>query len=232
MNVHKLKIREQSLQVFETLKSHPKLSKFVDHRLNIPDCYSTTGDVKLIILGQDPTVKNPKSREKIKTVLNLDVNGSLLRYLGEICNSLEIDIGKNIFATNLFKNFFIAPPTTIKEINIFREFLPHWLPVLKDEINSYPEALIITLGEPLLSVLVNEDASKLVRYYWGYLSDWQTGSTSAFRYIKELDNILGRKIFPFPHQPSLRADIFLRILSFSLIKALYCANALMISMLI
>ncbi len=75
---------------------------------------------------------------------------------------------ENIYATNLFKNFFVKPPTQIKEVDVFKEFPRWWLPFLRNELNSYPNIPVITLGEPLLSALVDDGINRRVRYYWRY----------------------------------------------------------------
>ena len=62
--------------------------------------------VKLIILGQDPTIQNPNSRAKVDVVLNLDKSNSLRTYISGITRDLGIDIDKNVYATNLLKCFF------------------------------------------------------------------------------------------------------------------------------
>ncbi|MGE5437901.1 MAG: hypothetical protein ACM3O3_11780, partial [Syntrophothermus sp.] len=67
-----------------------KLKEFVNDKLGIPQVYKGNSEIKLIILGQDPTVKNEKSRSKISTVLNLDKQGALKSYLNNICNQLRI----------------------------------------------------------------------------------------------------------------------------------------------
>jgi len=87
--------------------------------------------------GQDPTVKNEKSRASITQVLNLNKLGNLYNYLSRICSGLHLDLEKNIYATNYLKNFFIVPPTQIKGISIFNEFAPYWLPMLREELAEF-----------------------------------------------------------------------------------------------
>jgi len=113
-----------------------------------------------------------------------------------------------VYATNLFKNFFIDPPTQIKEINIFLTFLPYWLPLLKDELAHYPKAPVISLGEPLLQTIVSGNVSAKVRDYWGYTKEWKAGKIGPFKHLLAEDNNLGRIIFPYPHQPSIRKQFY------------------------
>jgi hypothetical protein len=189
-------------QILIQLIQDNTLCKYIDHTLSIPKPYIGSGEIRLVILGQDPTVKDPESRKSIKTVLNLDKNGSVRAYLTRVCNGLGLDIRENIYATNLYKNFFIKPPTQINDIDIFHVFLDAWLPLLLDELRIFGEIPILTLGEPILAPLFISDIPSKVRYYWGYTPKWQSGVFEPFRYINRNDNKLSRIMFPFPHQPS------------------------------
>lgn len=205
-------IEQKTAEVYRQVISSPQLRRFVDSRLKIPKTFpetiSTVEEIRLIILGQDPTVKNEESRAKITTVLNLDRAGSLQKYLDEICKVLKIDLNRNVYATNYLKNFFIKPPSQIKEDNVFKTFAPIWFPLLQEELAQFDNVPIITLGQPVLSIIVRENAFQRVRDYWGYNDDWKTGKTLPFRYIKSDDNVLNRVIFPFPHQPSINKKFY------------------------
>ena len=74
------------------------------------------GGIQLVVLGQDPTVKNAEARGRITTVLNLDKPGSLRSYLQRVCAGLGARLDENVYATNVIKNFFTMPPTTVKEV--------------------------------------------------------------------------------------------------------------------
>lgn len=184
------------------LKKDSVLGKYIDQSLSIPPPFRGTGNIKLIFLGQDPTVKNVASRKMIKMVLNLDKNNALKRYLTEICDKLGIKLEENVYATNLYKNFFVAPPTRIREIDIIRQFAPHWLPLLLEELSEFEQTPVITLGEPILVPLTFDHASRKVHDYWGYGRNWETRPLLPFRHIKASDNKISRIVFPFPHQPS------------------------------
>lgn len=150
-------------EVLDDLVSHPHLYHFIDAQLPIPKIYCGTDTIKLFILGQDPTIKNIKSRATITTVLNLDKPGTNLHnYLSQICHRLGFDL-ENVYATNYVKNSFKNPPTRIMKIDVLKEFGPYWLPLLKEELAQFPQRPIITLGQPLLSAIVQEEASPLVR---------------------------------------------------------------------
>jgi hypothetical protein len=199
---------QRAKEIFKELVMHPDLGRYVDSNYPIPRVYRGKGEVRIVILGQDPTVKNEKSRTLIKTVLNLDRSSHLRRYLSSICDGLGLDLDENVYATNYIKNFFVHPPTQIKEINILETFTPFWLPLLKDELSQFPSVPVIILGQPLLRAVINQSASPNVRDYWGYRSDWKEGRFGELGFLKPWENILDRRIFPFPHQPSLRKQFY------------------------
>ena len=201
-------IIEKADRKFEELCRDTNLSKYIDAKFRIPKPYIGKGPIKLIILGQDPTVKNAASRQSIKTVLNLDRRGSVLVYLSDVCQKLGIVLGQNVYATNLFKNFFILPPTQIKETNIFQTFLPAWLPLLQEELAQFPDIPVITLGQPVMQTIVKPGVPILVREYWGYTTEWKDGKLEPFQFIKPAENILRRMVFPFPHQPTIRKEFY------------------------
>lgn len=196
-------IEKETELIFQQICQDERLSKFVDSSLkHIPDVFIGKGQIKLIFLGQDPTVKSKKARCDIKQVLNLDRNGKLKEYLNDICKKLGLGLEQNIYATNYFKNFFVDPPTTIHDVDIFQEFQNYWLPLLRNEINQFPNIPIISLGEPLLNSIVRNGFPRKVRYYWGYTQKWKNGVYRPFNYINFDENFLNRIVFPFPHQPS------------------------------
>jgi hypothetical protein len=201
-------IQEKATSTLELIKRDKALAKYIDSSYPIPKPFIGEGPIKLIFLGQDPTVKKTSDRVKIKTVLNLDTNKSVRAYLAGVCLKLGLDIEQNVYATNLFKNFFIHPPTQIKEINIFSEFLPVWLPLLNDELSQYENVPVITLGEPVLQAILNPEMPKKLREYWGYTKEWKLGKFGSKKFIRPSENRLGRTIYPFPHQPSLRKEFY------------------------
>lgn len=185
-----------------------QLEQYIDRNLPIPKVYCKGEDIRLIILGQDPTVKNPLSRKKVKHVLNLDKSGNLKIYIENICQILGLELDKNIYATNLLKNFFVIPPTQFKNDTLLMRFADIWLPLLYDELSCYNNIPVLTLGQPVLSLILNENSPGLVREYWGYNKEWKSGKTLQFKYVSPAGNKLGRMIFPFPHQPSITKQFY------------------------
>ncbi|MBI5892795.1 MAG: hypothetical protein HZB79_03930 [Deltaproteobacteria bacterium] len=204
----KEKVKQQAQRILDKLLSDTKIGSVIDDSNPTPDVFCGTGEIQIIILGQDLTVKDEQSRKSITTVLNLDKSGNLKRYIEKICGYLDITLDENIYATNYFKNFFIQPPTIIKNINIFREHRLYWLDLLKEELAQFPTIPIITLGEPLLETILKSSQNKKVRTYWGYNSDWKTSIDGPFQSISPKYTYLERKVFPFPHQPSIRKKFY------------------------
>jgi len=62
------------------------LENQIDTNLSVIPPYRGKGEIKLIVIGQDPTVKNDKSRSKIRVTLNLDVENSLRKYIDTASN--------------------------------------------------------------------------------------------------------------------------------------------------
>ena len=191
------------------LVADPALRPYIDSSRPLPGNFRGDGPIRLIILGQDPTVRNAKALDNITTALNLDKSGSLKTYLLKACGFLGVDLEREVFATNLYKNFFVQPPTSIDPAaRIFERCLPYWKPALDQELAEFPNAPVLILGEPLLTILACSGASAKVRHYWGYQPDWKTGAAGPFAHLPAGQNILNRLVFPFPHQPSWQKKKF------------------------
>lgn len=170
----------------------------IDDTLNPVKPYLGKGEIKLIIIGQDPTIKIEKQREKITCTLNLDKNGSLKKYIEEdICFDLGLTLD-NVYATNIFKYFYTKRPATT--FNILQDHLKENLDLLVNELEQFQNATIITLGEPALKLL--EGTSSRVQFFWDYNQKTKK-SNGNFLFSHGMGNLLGRDFFPFPHQPSL-----------------------------
>ena len=169
-------IARRAREVLKALLTDKGLAKYVDDRYDVPLPYQGDGPIRLIVLGQDPTVKNAADRAKIRTVLNLDKRHSVWAYLQRVCLGLGLDLKHNVYATNLYKNFFVQPPTQITQIDAFSVFLPVWLPLLLEEMAPFGDLPVITLGEPLLLALQSSDQPRRLRDFWGYTPEWQVGT--------------------------------------------------------
>jgi hypothetical protein len=180
-----------------------ELNQYIDFSLTPPSPFRGQGPIRLIVLGQDPTVQKPDYRKKIKVTLLLNQPGWLRTYLNKVCQRLGIDLDENIYATNLLKNFFSIPPDKMrkKDPSFFQKAAEHWIPLLKKEIAEFKNVPILPLGEPVLNCLTKSPARTLIRHYWGYEGPARYGQNFAF--IPPSENILSRIIFPFPHIPGL-----------------------------
>ena len=172
--------------------------------------YIGKGEIKFVIIGQDPTVRNPKSREKITCTLNLDKNGSLRAFVERICRILNVSMD-NLYATNLFKYFYTVPPANTPDV--LKKHLEPNLELLKEELASLnlpKNTPIITLGQPVLRLLLKDDVPskmKNVRYYWDYDKGIHYTGCS-WKFVKSKDNALSSILYPLCHQPSLRKGLY------------------------
>jgi hypothetical protein len=114
----------------------------------------------------------------------------------------------NIYATNLLKNFFTVPPDKLREIDLhfFQKTADFWIPLLREEIEGFKNVPILPLGEPVLNCLTIGQDRVLIRNYWGYEGPAQYGKN--FDFIKPIENVLSRAVFPFPHLPGLKHKIY------------------------
>ncbi len=185
-----------------------EIASYIDQSLNPPDPFRGRGEIKLIVLGQDPTVHNPKHRKELKVTLLLNQPGRLKRYMEDVCNGLDLDLNENVYATNLLKNFFTVPPDSLSKTKteFFRKAADYWIPLLRDELEEFKNVPVLPLGEPVLNCLTKSSDRVLIRNYWGFEGPGQYGPN--FIYIEPTENILSRVIFTFPHLPGRAHKIY------------------------
>lgn len=174
----------------------------IDLSLNVVPPFRGYNDIKLIILGQDPTTKNVDSRKTISCTLNLDKQNVLKRYIEGICIELGITID-NLYATNLFKYFYTTRPA--KTVDVLINHLQPNLDLLKYELSEFKDIPVLTLGQPVLQLITNKYAK--VREFWDYNNKTKI-TDGHFTYSLAKNNQLNRDLFPFPHQPSLRKQFY------------------------
>jgi len=187
------------LKKFEDFPENP-----IDENLLPVPPYKASSDIRLIIIGQDPTIKDINQRNKIEFALNLDKPGSLRTYITTICKKLGVDY-INIYGTNLFKYFYKNPPAGT--LQILRNHLLPNLYLLRTEIENYPKAKIITLGEPVLKLLVKDECPSEMTFYWDYNPKTKK-SKQDFKFCGKEENHLGKDFFTLPHQPSLVKEFY------------------------
>jgi hypothetical protein len=87
-------LAKRTAEITESLRSSD-IGKYIDKTgLVAPVPFRGSGEIKLIILAQDPTVRKMKHRQEIKVTLLLDhihKKGRLPKYLRNVCQELSIN---------------------------------------------------------------------------------------------------------------------------------------------
>lgn len=206
----KSQIIQEALDIRDNLKKHKdSADNPIDDSFNPIPPYYGSGEVKLVIIGQDPTIQNIKSRQSITSTLNFDKGGSLKTYADKICNKLGISLN-NIYATNVFKYFYTNPPAYT---GVLEKHIDENIVLLKKELAIYPDAHIITFGEPVLQLITNEKAK--MKYYWDFVNKTKKNTLNykkcggAFKKC-DTPSKIGRVFYPFPHVPTVLRNDFYR----------------------
>lgn len=194
---------EESISIRDNLKLYNDFKQNpIDDSLNPILPFIGSKKINLIIIGQDPTIKNYNARRKIRITLNLDRKGALTKYVQKICNLMNIS-EENIYATNIFKYFYSIPPA--KTINILLAHLNENLNLLLKEISLFNDIPIITFGLPVLKLLVQCNSE--ISEYWDYNKKTKN-SNGNYKSCLGFQNKLRKEIFPFPHLPALRIPFY------------------------
>lgn len=200
MKGHVLEIEREMQMIREKLSEDFVLGNDIDFSYDFIPPFSNSdqiSDIKLVIIGQDPTVRRKDSRSKVNTTLNLDKENSLRIYLKAICKTLDLDLDKEVYATNLYKCFFKIPPA--EDQRVLTRHFKIWMDLLINELSIFDNTIFITLGEPLIKQLFHSEHRR-VRYYWDYIGQSQSGMN--FKFNDSSDNYLQKRIYPIAHQPS------------------------------
>jgi len=206
MNNHILQIGKKLKTTSKLLLQDSILQNDIDfsHDFILPFSKAdTTSEIKLVFIGQDPTVRRKESRGEVNVTLNLDKENSLKTYLKKVCEILEVDLYKDVYATNLYKCFFNFPPAD--DQTILNRHFKIWIDLLISELSIFENVIFITLGEPLINQLIHSN-SKKVKYYWDYIG--QTKSGLNFKCNEPSDNYLQKRIYPIAHQPTWNRNKF------------------------
>lgn len=201
------KLSAEAMKIIDKL-TISEMSSYIDSSLVPLKPFQGSGEIKLIVLGQDPTVHDRDYKKRLKVTLLLNQPGRLRRYIEDICKGLDIVLDENVYATNILKNFFIVPPDTLHKSNpnFFQQAAEYWIPLLREEIEKYKNVPILSLGQPVLNCLMKTPNQVLIRNYWGFERKGQYGSN--FGYIEPIKNVISRVIFPFPHLPGRKHKIY------------------------
>lgn len=185
----------------------PEVGRYVCTDVAMPTPHLGRGEVRLVIVGQDPTVQEEAAIQRIGTVLNLDRRGPLLTFVEGYCERLGVSLD-NVYATNACKSHFTLRPTEIRDaegVDVLALPAPYWLPILHRELALFPRATVISLGQPVLSMLVREGFSREVKDNRGYHRRWREGRTNPMRSVLAEESTVERQFFPFVHQPSFHS---------------------------
>lgn len=168
---------------------------------NVIPPFKGKGKIKLIIIGQDPTLATPASCKSVTATLNLDKPADVLyKYISRICETLGMTV-ENVYATNVFKYFYTSP--LAETPTVMTAHLQPNLELLREELAEYPGVPVITLGQPVLRLLTNDGVN--LRDFWGYTA---TAKPSSGNFTHSKGNGIGREIFPFVHLNSMAQSFY------------------------
>jgi uracil-DNA glycosylase len=118
-----------------------------DLSLHVAPYFKEGDNLRLMVIGQDPTIfRRP---ERVKYVLMLDQeNGQLSRWLRRILGEDNFD-SLTLYATNLVKCSFRKPPSTAQQggLKFLRPYFRNCREYLVEEISEFQPSLVLTLGE-------------------------------------------------------------------------------------
>ena len=204
--MNRQELARRTEEITETLRSSD-LGKYIDRSgLVAPIPFRGEGEIKLIVLAQDPTVRKMRHRQELKVTLQLDkehAEGRLPKYLRDICGKLGLDLDQNLYATNIVKNFFTDRPDQIDRSIIQRAF-PYWAELLNQELGEFKDIPIITLGEPVINCFMPKPIK--IKYYWGFQGPRLYNG--EMKHIVPTENTLQRHIFPFAHIHGLKYSLY------------------------
>lgn len=128
--------------------------------LKVQPYFKEGNNFKLMLIGQDPTIK--ENKERVKTVLMLDQeNGQLRRWLKGFFGASKFD-SITIYATNAVKCSFSRRPSELKRggRNLLHKCFENCSEYLKTEVKKFSPSLILSFGEPsheMFTKIINED---------------------------------------------------------------------------
>jgi uracil-DNA glycosylase len=196
------RLTQSSIEVRARLRTDSKIEPYIDDTLPIPQpfCGRNSSPIKLVVIGQDPTVGSAKTRAKITHALMLnDEKAKLTVFLGSVCAALGITLKENVYATNLCKCFFTEPPRNVRSPKLIRETGPVWLDILRQELALFQDAAVISLGEPVLDVLLKPAARNSMKWFWAHHPRWKHIPQRPFQRVEPDQSTLGRRFYPFIH---------------------------------
>ena len=71
-----------------------------------------------------------------------------------------------------------------------------------------PGATVISLGQPILRVLIRTEHYHDMKSFWGYDGRWHSGRVRPFGMVQASESTIQRAFFPVIHQPSLQQPFY------------------------
>lgn len=198
-------IQQRAFAIREACLANATLAPYIETGLPptnlIPEPFLGSDDIRLVIIGQDPTVANRRSQLGITTALDLARPGPLRAYVAALCADFGLTL-EQVYATNVCKMVFADTPTRLGKQGVDVLTIAcdagDWLGLLADEAAQFPGALVVSLGKPVLSLLVRDSSTRL-RDYWGYHPRWKEEPLLRPSVIQRASSTIARMIAPYPH---------------------------------
>lgn len=120
--------------------------------LNVEPFFQIGNDIRLMLIGQDPTIFDKP--ERVKQVLMLDEGDKKGEKKGQLRVWLEHLFGKEkfdnftIYATNIVKCTFPKPPSQYKGKKFLEPYFENCKLYLIEEVKNFKPTIVFTFGEP------------------------------------------------------------------------------------
>lgn len=131
---------------FESVRN--KFSEINIEGLKVKAYFKKGNNFKLMLIGQDPTIK--ESKERVQKVLMLDQeNGQFRKWLRNLFGASKFD-SATIYATNTVKCSFSRMPSELKNggRELLKECFKNCCEYLKMEVKNFSPNLVLSFGEP------------------------------------------------------------------------------------
>ena len=76
------------------------------------------------------------------------------------------------------------------------------------ELAAFPGATVITLGQPILRVLIRPEHYHDMKSFWGYDGRWSKGIMRPLGMVQANESTIERAFFPVIHQPSVQQPFY------------------------
>ncbi|MCY2963630.1 MAG: hypothetical protein NT069_08280, partial [Planctomycetota bacterium] len=135
----------------------------------------------------------------------------LYRFVERICRPLGLSLQENVYATNACKNFFFPRPNAIKrrdKVDVIARSWNQWRELLLLELARFPDAIVCTLGQPILRLLLKPGQPRNLGHYWGMTEYYTRHQSRRFRCVEAEASSIGRRFVPLYHLYSTGVQYF------------------------